>query len=363
VLSDFKTKDLSRSDLINEFAIKMVSVINAKDLAWFVSREIVGSLGYEDCVIYFFDETMGFLEQVAATGIKNPVEKQILNPLTIEVGDGVTGRVALTKQSILISDLSLFGNYVLDVEPCLSELCVPIMFGDRIYGVLDSESKIIDGYDEEDRKIFETISKLMASKLALIEQSDLVHKYTAELEERVEERTLELRIANEKLEYLASIDPLTELANRRRLDEVLENEFERASRYGGELSLILFDIDHFKAVNDTRGHQVGDEVIAGVGKIAKVLSRMSDTPGRWGGEEFLIIAPQTSNTGAVVFAEKLRLAIESVEFSIDVRISASFGVASFRTDESVQQVLKRADVSLYRAKELGRNRVETDATS
>ena len=155
MLSDFKTKDLSRSDLINEFAIKMVSVINAKDLAWFVSREIVGSLGYEDCVIYFFDETMGFLEQVAATGIKNPVEKQILNPLTIEVGDGVTGRVALTKQSILISDLSLFGNYVLDVEPCLSELCVPIMFGDRIYGVLDSESKIIDGYDEEDRKIFE----------------------------------------------------------------------------------------------------------------------------------------------------------------------------------------------------------------
>jgi len=100
VLSDFKTKDLSRSDLINEFAIKMVSVINAKDLAWFVSREIVGSLGYEDCVIYFFDETMGFLEQVAATGIKNPVEKQILNPLTIEVGDG-TGRLNETVDSDL----------------------------------------------------------------------------------------------------------------------------------------------------------------------------------------------------------------------------------------------------------------------
>jgi diguanylate cyclase (GGDEF)-like protein len=237
------------------------------------------------------------------------------------------------------------------------------MFGDRLFGVLDSESKFIGGFDNEDRKIFETISKLIASKLALIEQTELVKKYTVDLEQRVEERTLELKIANEKLEYLASIDPLTEIANRRRLDELLEDEFQRAIRYGGELSLILFDIDHFKAVNDTRGHQVGDEVIAGVAMIAKEASRRSDSLGRWGGEEFLIIAPQTSNTGAVFFAEKLRLAIENTTFSEDVSVSASFGVASIRADESIQQVLKRADVSLYRAKELGRNRVETDTTS
>jgi diguanylate cyclase (GGDEF)-like protein len=363
VLSDFKTKDLSRSDLINEFAIKMVSVINAVDLAWFVAREIVGSLGYEDCVIYFLDERSESLKQVAAIGVKNPEEEIILNPLTIEVGVGITGQVALTKHSILISDLSNCEDYVPDVEPGLSELCVPIMFGDRLFGVLDSESKFIGGFDNEDRKIFETISKLIASKLALIEQTELVKKYTVDLEQRVEERTLELKIANEKLEYLASIDPLTEIANRRRLDELLEDEFQRAIRYGGELSLILFDIDHFKAVNDTRGHQVGDEVIAGVAMIAKEASRRSDSLGRWGGEEFLIIAPQTSNTGAVFFAEKLRLAIENTTFSEDVSVSASFGVASIRADESIQQVLKRADVSLYRAKELGRNRVETDTTS
>lgn len=360
MLPETRSKDLSRSDLINEFAIKMVSVINAQDLAWFVAREIVGSLGYEDCVIYYLDKSGDCLYQVAAIGIKNPEDDQILNPLRIEVGVGVTGQVALSKQSALISDLRIHGNYVPDLEPGLSELCVPIMFGDRLYGVLDSESKIIDGYDDEDRKIFETISRLIASKLALIEQTEIVNKYAAELEKKVEERTLELKIANEQLAYLASTDPLTGLVNRRRLDELLEIEFERTYRYGGELSLILFDIDHFKAVNDTRGHQVGDEVIAGVGKIAKLLSRKSDTHGRWGGEEFLIIAPQTDDVGALSFAEKLRVAIENGEFSGDVKVSASFGVASFRGDQAVKDMLKRADEALYRAKRLGRNRVEMD---
>jgi diguanylate cyclase (GGDEF)-like protein len=358
-LIDSKTKVLSRADVVNEFAIKMVSVINAKDLAWFVAREIVGSLGYEDCVIYYLNEEANCLIQTAAIGIKNPADEQILNPLTIEIGVGVTGNVALTKQSALISNMNDHDNYVTDIEPALSELCVPIMFGDRLYGVLDSESKIALGYGEEDKKVFETIARMIAAKLALIEQTELVKKYMAELEAKVEERTLELKRANEKLEYLASTDPLTELVNRRRLDEVLEQEFERTSRYQGELSIILLDIDHFKAVNDTRGHQVGDEVIAGVGNIAKQMSRKSDTAGRWGGEEFLIVAPQTSCDNAVAFAEKLRLSIENTEFSIGVRVSASFGVASLETGETIQLVLKRADEALYRAKHNGRNRVET----
>jgi diguanylate cyclase (GGDEF)-like protein len=360
---DSKTKVLSRANLVNEFAIKMVSVINAKELAWFVAREIVGSLGYEDCVIYYLNEKANRLIQIAAIGIKNPTDEEILNPLTIEIGVGVTGHVALTKQSTLVSDMSVHDNYVTDVEPALSELCVPIMFGDRLYGVLDSECKTANGYGEEDRKIFETVARLIAAKLALIEQTELVKKYTAELEAKVEERTLELQKANDKLEYLASTDPLTELVNRRRLDEVLEQEFERTSRYQGELSLILLDIDNFKAVNDTQGHQIGDEVIAGVGKIAKVMSRISDTPGRWGGEEFLIVVPQTNRDSAVAFAEKLRLSIENTEFSGGVRVSASFGVASFQPGETIPVVLQRADEALYRAKKLGRNRIETDVAS
>lgn len=361
VLTDSNTKDLSRSDLINEFAIKMVSVINAHDLAWFVAREIVGSLGYEDCVIYYLDDQRSCLKQIAAIGIKNPSQDQILNPLTIDLGVGVTGHVALTKQAVLVSDLRIHGNYVPDIEPGLSELCVPIMFGERLYGVLDSESKTTDGFDEEDRKNFETISKLIAAKLALIEQTDLINNYAAELEDKVQVRTLELRSANAKLEYLASTDPLTELVNRRRLDDVLEIEHARACRYGGEFSIILFDIDHFKSVNDNRGHQIGDEVIAGVGQIAQEMSRKSDTTGRWGGEEFLIIAPQTKTVSAVAFAEKLRVAIESGEFASGVKISASFGVASFQENEPSHQLLNRVDKALYRAKRLGRNRVETDA--
>ena len=102
-------------------------------------------------------------------------------------------------------------------------------------------------------------------------------------------------------------------------------------------------------------------MIAGVGQIAQEMSRKSDTTGRWGGEESLIIAPQTKTVSAVAFAEKLRVAIESGEFASGVKISASFGVASFQENEPSHQLLNRVDKALYRAKRLGRNRVETDA--
>ena len=93
------------------------------------------------------------------------------------------------------------------------------------------------------------------------------------------------------------------------------------------------------------------------------MSRISDTPGRWGGEEFLIVVPQTNRDSAVAFAEKLRLSIENTEFSGGVRVSASFGVASFQPGETIPVVLQRADEALYRAKKLGRNRIETDVAS
>ena len=359
--TDSKIKNLSRSDLLNEFAIKMVSVINARDLAWFVTRQIVGSLGYDDCVIYFLGDQGKCLNQVAAIGVKNSGNNEIRNPLTIQIGVGVTGQVALTKKTMLVPDLRLHRNYVRDIEQGLSELCVPIMFGDRLYGVLDSESKLVGGFDQEDREIFETVSRLIASKLALIEQTELNNEYATELEQKVAVRTRELKIANEKLEWLVSVDSLTGIFNRRRLDETLEIEVERSSRYGESLSIILFDIDHFKTVNDTWGHQVGDEVIAGVARIAKELTRKSDVVGRWGGEEFLIIAPQTKLAGAEAFGEKLRGALEDVRFPSGIGITASFGIARLQYNEPVTLLLNRADQALYRAKRLGRNRIETGA--
>jgi len=193
----------AKRDLLHDFAIKMVSVINSTELAWFVARELVGSLGYDDCVIYYLDESTTRLNQVAAIGEKNPERETIINPLSIPVGTGVTGEVASTKRYKLIKDLRFHGNYVYDLEQGLSELCVPIMFGEKLYGVLDSESKIVNGFNEEDLKSFEIISRLMASKIALIEKTELINKHAANLEKQVEDRTRELKNANKRLEVLA----------------------------------------------------------------------------------------------------------------------------------------------------------------
>lgn len=167
----------------------------------------------------------------------------------------------------------------------------------------------------------------------------------------------ELGRRNATLEELATSDQLTGLDNRRSLDAKLAAEMERSNRYHESLSIILFDIDHFKRVNDTWGHAVGDEVLKQMSRIAASLVRGPDDLFRWGGEEFLVTAPHTDLQGATVLAEKLRLAIESDTFPTVGRLTASFGVAELRPAEDREEWFKRVDQALYRAKNSGRNKV------
>jgi len=162
---------------------------------------------------------------------------------------------------------------------------------------------------------------------------------------------------NKTLEELATSDQLTGLNNRRSLEPKLDAEMERSNRYHEALSIIMFDIDHFKNVNDTWGHAVGDDVLKQMSSIASALVRGPDDLFRWGGEEFLIVAPHTDLQGAIVLAEKLRLAIEGDTFPTVGTLTASFGVAELRPAEDVEDWFKRVDQALYRAKNNGRNRV------
>jgi len=162
---------------------------------------------------------------------------------------------------------------------------------------------------------------------------------------------------NKALEELATSDQLTGLNNRRSLDAKLAAEMERSNRYHEALSIIMFDIDHFKHVNDTWGHPVGDDVLKQMARIAASLVRGPDDLFRWGGEEFLIVAPHTDLQGALVLAEKLRAAIEMDTFPSVGTLTASFGVAELRPAEDSEDWFKRVDQALYRAKNNGRNRV------
>lgn len=165
------------------------------------------------------------------------------------------------------------------------------------------------------------------------------------------------RIQEERDFYLDLVlkDALTGLANRKRLDDELEKEIWRAERYGKDLSLIIFDIDDFKRVNDTHGHLVGDHVLAAMARIVRTAVRRVDIVARYGGEEFCILTPETTAEGACELAEKLRRYIAGFDFDAVGQVTVSFGVAQYYPGERVQSLVARADQALYQAKGAGKN--------
>jgi diguanylate cyclase (GGDEF)-like protein len=155
-------------------------------------------------------------------------------------------------------------------------------------------------------------------------------------------------------------DMLTGTYNRRRLVELGEQEIARAERYEQPLCLAMLDLDHFKGINDTHGHAVGDAALRHAAEAIKGRVRSYDHVGRYGGEEFVIVAPNTNLEGARRLAEAVREAVAKTQLSANgkmVPITVSIGVAQWLADESLDEILRRADAALYRAKETGRNRV------
>lgn len=160
-----------------------------------------------------------------------------------------------------------------------------------------------------------------------------------------------------ELHHQAHHDSLTGLMNRRSFEELLPLEVERSHRYGSPLSLIMFDIDHFKAVNDLYGHPVGDRILCQVADTLQASMRGSDIVIRWGGEEFLSLLPETKAEAASVLADTLRALLARTRFTGPGKISASLGVTQYRPGESARSLLKRVDDALYQAKEAGRDQV------
>ena len=159
------------------------------------------------------------------------------------------------------------------------------------------------------------------------------------------------------LRHQAVTDSLTGLYNRAKFNELLLKEIQRSKRYKTPISLILFDVDHFKSINDSCGHQVGDGVLQDLSGLVSGNIRDQDIIARWGGEEFVILTPENAVESAKELADKLRLIIEEYNFDdVDV-VTCSFGVAQFTDNDTVESFVKRADDALYKAKEKGRNLV------
>ncbi|WP_018864223.1 MULTISPECIES: diguanylate cyclase [Thioalkalivibrio] len=179
------------------------------------------------------------------------------------------------------------------------------------------------------------------------------------LERMVSERTRDLEAAQEHLERLATTDPLTGLHNRLKGNHAIEEAILRARRDASPLTAILMDLDHFKTINDQQGHARGDHVLSETGRLLRERIRSSDTAARWGGEEFLILCPNTTAKQAANLAEALRQVIAAHDFGTDPPLTASFGVATCQPGDTAETLIARADQALYAAKRASRNRVES----
>lgn len=178
---------------------------------------------------------------------------------------------------------------------------------------------------------------------------------------RLQRNRLALRIANADLALLARVDKLTGLYNRRHIEDELAAHLNTAERSGSPLSVLMVDVDHFKLINDTHGHDVGDRALQSLAEAIRGSVRLGDVLGRWGGEEFVVLLPRTDVRAAAVVAERLREAAMNTSLSgrdgSRLRLTISVGVAASGSDDSGHSLMARADAALYRAKQAGRNAI------
>jgi signal transduction histidine kinase len=157
---------------LNAFAVDVMTIPNANDLLWYVAQNVVGKLNFVDCVIYTADLDETVLTQAAAMGAKNPFGRSIVNPLRIPFGQGITGRVAQSREAIIVDDLLDDQSYISDTEPARAEICVPMIFGNRVVGVIDSEHPEPGAFGAAELEILTTVAAMASAKLELLEEAE-----------------------------------------------------------------------------------------------------------------------------------------------------------------------------------------------
>ena len=238
-----------------------------------------------------------------------------------------------------------------------SILVIPFTALGKVVGALELVSEECSRFDEiEYHMTFLVTAHLSSSLENVLTRQELAHANA-----RLRDHDIRLMQLNLQLQQLAHTDDTTGLFNKRRLFEQLEAEIARAKRYGEILSCLMLDLDTFKQVNDTYGHQAGDEVLRQIGGLLRRSLRVTDFVARYGGEEFTVLLPQTDNLGAYRAAENLRKTIKTHAFTLPtqrIHLTVSIGIASCTKFDKLdaQQIILRADSALYRAKRSGRDR-------
>ncbi len=221
----------------------------------------------------------------------------------------------------------------------------------------------VSGYAMKPMNLFQLLKSITSAVESRVLRKKL-ELHNKNLEKQIQDRTValeetifQLELNSQKLLHEATHDHLTNIFNRQKLNQELKDELLRAVRYNHDLSIIMFDIDHFKQINDTYGHDIGDEVLISISNLSQQYIRNVDTLARWGGEEFMILLPETTIDDAECVANKLKDAISQASLSTtkSLNITASFGLSALLENDTKDIFLKRVDDALYEAKNAGRN--------
>jgi serine phosphatase RsbU (regulator of sigma subunit) len=272
--------------VINSFAVHLMSCKTVEEVYWSVAKDAIAELGYEDCVIYTFDEDRAYLVQRAAHGPKNPVAMDILNPIKLKPGQGIVGHVAMTGVGEIVNDTRLDSRYVLDDDMRLSEIAVPLIHNGEVIGVIDSENAILGFYPLEDLEILNTIASITASKLIQNQYFDQLTSYKNELEKLVEQRTEHLNATLTEVEHqralisLKNKDLMDSLLYAKRIQEAvlpsklrLQSTFSRYFLYDQPRDVVSGDFfwmyesgsTIYVAVADCTGHGVPGALLSLIG--------------------------------------------------------------------------------------------------
>jgi diguanylate cyclase (GGDEF)-like protein len=268
--------------------------------------------------------------------------------------------VLRTKESIVIDDMTQ--NNIFDTSYESSRLiksifCAPLILQGELRGIIYLENNLLPSVFTEDKVKF---LQHLSGQIVISIENTIVY---SRLEEKIKQRTQDLEVSKEELKLLASMDPMTKLYNRRYFSEISEDIFNLCKRTNNDISLIMFDIDDFKSVNDTYGHHVGDKVIIGVADILLGHTRKSDIVCRFGGEEYIILLPDTDLESSTQTAQNIRELVEKMVITYDqhkqlqVTISVGVSMVDMITDNDIEIAINKADNALYEAKRSGKNKV------
>ena len=319
--------------VLNEIGKALTSSLDIGEVMHLILAKVSELLKPRNWSLLLRDQQTGELYFKAAVGAGS----EMLMHLRLQRGEGIAGWVAEHNAPLIVDDVTADPRFAARFDKTSrfhtkSILCVPLAIKGRVLGVIELVNGEGDGsFSTEDLRILSTVAEFSA--IAIENAQNFA-----------------------KVQDLTVLDDHTGLFNSRHLKRTLEQEIIRATRFGHPVSLVFFDLDYFKRVNDTYGHQAGSRLLAEVGRLLLGTLRSTDVPVRYGGDEFVVLLPETSKDQAMECAKRLRSEISKWKFLAEepygpLQITASLGVASFPDDaRAPEELLRRADDAMYRVK-------------